>query len=380
MRKDDLVRSVIRAARAKVRSSSATIRCKSERRPAKKTAARASRPSAKVAVKATGGEGASGRRKLRPKSPQVIARIQKASEERARQKDLASMVKDGNGANGKSNPKAGGGGARAKTRKDRIVLLVRDAYWLQAVWELTRQSVDRAQAAMAAQWHTARPVLRLLEVDGGATTSTAERVVREIGIHGGVSTWYIDLQGPPRCYRADIGYLAANGRFFSLARSNAVTPPRPSNGDRAEENWSDLADDCEKIYALSGGYSDDVGRSDVQSLFEERLGRPVGSQAGLRYGVGADRMLSRRRDFLFEVDAEIIVFGATRPNARVTLAGAPVKLRPDGTFSARLALPDRRQVLPVVASSADGIEQRTVVLAVERNTKVMEPMIRETPE
>jgi hypothetical protein len=38
-------------------------------------------------------------------------------------------------------------------------------------------------------------------------------------------------------------------------------------------------------------------------------------------------------------------------------------------------LPDKRQVLPVVASSADGIESRTVVLAVERNTKTMEPIV-----
>jgi len=30
-----------------------------------------------------------------------------------------------------------------------------------------------------------------------------------------------------------------------------------------------------------------------------------------------------------------------------------------------------------VACSADGVEQRTVVLAVERNTKVMEPLIRD---
>ena len=46
----------------------------------------------------------------------------------------------------------------------------------------------------------------------------------------------------------------------------------------------------------------------------------------------------------------------------------------------RFALPDRRQVVPVVASSGDGVEQRTVVLAVERNTKVMEPVLREHDE
>jgi len=61
----------------------------------------------------------------------------------------------------------------------------------------------------------------------------------------------------------------------------------------------------------------------------------------------------------------------------VTLGGEPVALRPDGTFTVRLSMPDKRQVLPVVASSSDGVEQHTVVLAIERNTKVMEPLIRE---
>jgi hypothetical protein len=40
-------------------------------------------------------------------------------------------------------------------------------------------------------------------------------------------------------------------------------------------------------------------------------------------------------------------------------------------------MPDKRQVLPVVACTRDGVEQRTIVIAVERNTKVLEPMVRE---
>jgi hypothetical protein len=42
-----------------------------------------------------------------------------------------------------------------------------------------------------------------------------------------------------------------------------------------------------------------------------------------------------------------------------------------------MSLPNQRQVIPVVASSPDGAEQRTVILALERNTKVMEPVVRE---
>ena len=94
-------------------------------------------------------------------------------------------------------------------------------------------------------------------------------------------------------------------------------------------------------------------------------------------GVGSDAASFRKPQFAFHVDAELIVYGQTRPDAYVTLAGQPVKLRSDGTFTVRRAMPDRREVLPVVAGSGDGLEQRTVILAIERNTKIMEPVHRE---
>ncbi|MGE3780034.1 MAG: DUF4912 domain-containing protein, partial [Pirellulaceae bacterium] len=316
------------------------------------------------------------------KSPRVTARIQMAHALRDREKNLATEAQASAEVKVVSFNGHGHGNAareihKSSVKKDRILLLVRDAYWIQAVWELTRQSVDRAQVALAQQWHAAKPVLRLIQLESNNTTSAVEQVARIIPIHGGVNTWFLDVSNSPKTFRVDIGYLTATGKFFSLARSNSVTTPRPGSGDGLENNWSDIANDCEKIYALSGGFSDEMATNELQEAFEERLGRPMGGAAGSRYGVGADKVFSRRSEFQFDVDAEMIIFGRARTNARVTLAGNPVKLRPDGTFAARLAMPDRRQVLPIVASSADGVEQRTVVIAVERNTKVMEPMLRE---
>ena len=86
------------------------------------------------------------------------------------------------------------------------------------------------------------------------------------------------------------------------------------------------------------------------------------------------------RDFHFQIDAELIVYGTTEPHAKVTLQGEPVTLRNDGTFTVRFSLPDSRQIIPAVASSADGTEERTIVLAVERNTKELEPMIHDSNE
>ena len=89
---------------------------------------------------------------------------------------------------------------------------------------------------------------------------------------------------------------------------------------------------------------------------------------------------SLSRGFHFEIDAELIVYGSTEPNAKVTLQGEHVQLRPDGSFTVRFSMPDCRQIIPAVASSYDGVEERTVVLAVERNTKELEPMIHDGNE
>ncbi len=263
--------------------------------------------------------------------------------------------------------------------RDRIIVMVRDPYWLHCYWELTRAAVKRAEAALGADWHGARPVLRLLDVTSEDTTSASEAVVRDIDIHGGVRNWYVDVNNPPRSYRIDIGYLAKNGRFYVLARSNVVTTPRAGVSDRIDENWADVQHQYEKIYAMSGGYDPTASSLELKQLFEERLRRPMGSPAVTSFGSGAFQG-GKPRKFWFHLDAELIVYGATEPNAKVTLQGDPVSLRPDGTFTMRFSLPDARQIIPATAVSHDGVEERTIVLAVERNTKSLEPMIHDGSE
>lgn len=264
--------------------------------------------------------------------------------------------------------------------KDRIVAMVRDPYWLHCYWELTRQSVKRAESALGQEWHGAKPILRVLDVGSHDTSSASESIVRDIDIHGGCNNWYIDVNNPPRSFRVDIGYLSRSGRFYVLARSNVVSTPRAGVSDVIDENWADLdPKKADRIYAMSGGYDPTASSLELKQLFEERLRRPLGSPAVTSFGSGA-WLPGRGRKFWFQLDAELIVYGATEPRARVTLQGEPVKLRSDGTFTMRFSLPDSRQIIPAVAVSADGIEERTIVLAVERNTKQLEPLIHDNGE
>ena len=267
--------------------------------------------------------------------------------------------------------------------KDRIVVMVRDPYWLHCYWELTRHAIQRAEAALGQEWHGAKPILRLLDVSSHGESSSSEAPLRDIDIHGGCNNWYIDVSSPPRSYRIDIGYLAKSGRFYVLARSNVVTTPRAGVSDVIDENWADIdAKKADRIYAMSGGFDPTgVGSSlELKQLFEERLRRPLHSPAVTSFGSGALMSGGKSRQFWFQLDAELIVYGATDASARVTLQGEPIKLRPDGTFTMRFSLPDGRQIIPAVATAPDGMEERTIVLAVERNTKALEPLIHDGTE
>jgi uncharacterized protein len=76
-----------------------------------------------------------------------------------------------------------------------------------------------------------------------------------------------------------------------------------------------------------------------------------------------------QKGFWFNINAELIVYGATEPAARVTIGGRRIRLRPDGTFSYRFALPDGFYTLPIEATATRG-DQRAARLEFFRQTQL----------
>jgi hypothetical protein len=75
--------------------------------------------------------------------------------------------------------------------------------------------------------------------------------------------------------------------------------------------------------------------------------------------------------FWFNVNAELVIYGATEPNAAVTVGGRRIVLRSDGTFSCRFALPDGDYPLLLAATSIRG-EARQAELRFSRHTMYSE--------
>ena len=68
------------------------------------------------------------------------------------------------------------------------------------------------------------------------------------------------------------------------------------------------------------------------------------------------------------VNAEVIFYGGTHPQAKVTIGGRPVQLQPDGSFRYHFKFPDNEFEIPIVAVSPDGVEIRSATLVLRRDT------------
>lgn len=258
---------------------------------------------------------------------------------------------------------------------DRIVVMVRDPYWIFTYWEITPETFSRARRELREEADGSKTVLRVYDISSIVFTGENANSQFDIEAVGGANNWYINTGRPNRSYCVDIGLLSPQGRYYTLARSNAAHMPRAGMSEEVDECWMSLEEEFERIYALSGGFQIGAGSLELREMMERQLRMQLASEAvGSLFSMAVPQ---KERGFWFVVNTELVVYGATQPGASVTIQEKPVSLRPDGTFSVRFALPDGEQVIPVTAQSPDGIEERTITPTVTRTTSVPEPVVKE---
>jgi uncharacterized protein len=103
------------------------------------------------------------------------------------------------------------------------------------------------------------------------------------------------------------------------------------------------------------------------------LGSAFGSEvtswlSGLGSSWSAQPFGQAGREFFMHVNAEVIFYGGTHPDAKVWIDGRQIQLAPDGTFRYHFRFPDAIYGIPILAESPDGVEQRSATLRFERGT------------
>lgn len=295
----------------------------------------------------------------------------------------------------------------------RIVLMPRDPQWAYCYWDVPNEHKEELRRQGGQQL-----ALRIYDITDINLNSQAAHNVQEYLCDEMAREWYIPIPVSDRDYTVDIGYRCADGRWLVLARSTSVRIPPVYPSDWIEDNFItvDWEEDLQaktvynlvppsKKQALSGTQ----GTQGTQSneIYEQIFGmtesteamriagslfgsmQQVPEQAVSSYifpsGVGmwalptasginmsgagfASAPPARPRKFWLVADAELIVYGATEPDATVTIGGRPIKLNPDGTFRFQMSFQDGVIDYPIVAVAADGEQTRSVHMNFERQT------------
>ncbi len=255
-------------------------------------------------------------------------------------------------------------------QKDRIVLQVRDPWWLHAYWEVTPQTFDCFRERLKDSFHAAKRALRVYDVSHIVFDGSNAHRFFDIEVGPDATNWYIDTGGPGRSWCVDFGIKLASGEFITIVRSNTVHTPLEGPSWITDEEWMIPDERFGRLYGMGFG----LGQSSpVGKAWQERVKRALFSgilaSPGITSAASPVKKLPKARTFWLVVDCELIDYGATEPDAAVTVQGKPIALRPDGTFTLRFALPDGKQVIPVHAVSNDREEERTITPLVTRETK-----------
>jgi hypothetical protein len=304
----------------------------------------------------------------------------------------------------------------------KLFLAARDPHWLYAHWDLTREQ----QLKVNAQSSDGHLVLRVYsqKIEGHPTY--------EIHVHPESRHWFTHVERAGDSYVAELGYYSALGKWMRISvSSGTMTPPDAISPETDTEfatipfefpfaklmeiiknavcenlplaqaveelrrhghpdlprvtasspspfpaTWTPQQEQAlEKVINIDSVRRVWMGSLEITELIRRKLSHEISSLGVSSFGVSSLSSpfggMEKSKGFWFNVNAELIIYGATEPNAKVTLGGHEIKLRPDGTFSFRFALPDGKYDLPAVAISADGDDARAADLKFSRETEYL---------
>jgi hypothetical protein len=304
----------------------------------------------------------------------------------------------------------------------RIVLMPRDPQWAYTYWDIPHTHKDELRRQGGS-----RLALRFYDVTDIDVMSQSPHSLQQYECDEMAREWYLPIPVSDRDYVAEIGYLCNDGRWLVLARSLPVHIPPVYPSDWVEDHFitvdwqADLhgqtmmtlkhpsrraAESANAIYDSVFAMTESAEAQRVAgSLFgsmqqvpasmapEQAVssyvfpsgaglwavpgaGIPTTSGMGLNVsgltmsgaGFSASAPPIRPRKFWLVADAELIVYGATEPDATVTIGGKPIKLNSDGTFRFQMSFQDGNIDYPIMAVAADGEQTRSVHMTFDRAT------------
>jgi hypothetical protein len=269
----------------------------------------------------------------------------------------------------------------------RVVFLPRDPQWAYVFWEISEQDRQQAFKAGASQL-----CLRVADVTGMSNGGSHPHTLQEVPVDSHATEWYLPVPLSDRDYRVELGYRVSGGGWISLAFSSVARVPALHPSEQILDQFVPFSLDTppstitpqtlpssdnglhERLYQTATTGTRRLGRgSEAFHELDQVSGAGLNaSGAGLwasgRSESGSGVVAPRQRSFWLVADAELIVYGATDPSAKLSIGGEEVPLSSDGTFRIQVPFRDGQQVYAIEAVAADGEQKRNITLDFERTT------------
>ena len=272
----------------------------------------------------------------------------------------------------------------------RVVFLPRDPQWAYVFWEISDADRRRAQSEGAAHLS-----LRLADVTGLQDGSAHPHTLQEVPVDSHSTEWYLPVPLCDRDYRVELGFRSRN-QWISLAYSSVARVPALHPSDQILDQFVPFSLEAAApaptpvtppAEPSDSGLHERLYQSATTHFRSRRVGSEVlheqetipgvqrrlsDSGAGLwasgRNESGVGGVAPRQRTFWLVADAELIVYGATDPSARLTIGGEEVPLSSDGTFRIQVPFRDGEQMYKIEATAVDGVQKRNITLDFKRAT------------
>ena len=277
---------------------------------------------------------------------------------------------------------------RPSSANTSVVFLPRDPQWAYVFWDISQSDRASALATGASQL-----CLRVADVTGLPGGSAHPHTLQEVVVDSHATEWYLPVPLCDRDYRVELGYRKGSGGWISLAFSSVARVPAQHPSEQILDQFVPFSLDTapailptpvepadaglhERLYQTARARWRSLGRGSeafhelhAAGLDTSELNTSgAGIWASGRNASGIGGVASRQRSFWLVADAELIVYGATDPAARLTIGGEEVPLSADGTFRVQVPFRDGQQLYPIEAVAADGEQKRNITLEFSRST------------
>jgi hypothetical protein len=160
----------------------------------------------------------------------------------------------------------------------KIVILVRDPWWIFAYWEIRREAEeDLIKKIKIDGDDPAKTILRVYDVTGVNFNGKNAHSHFDIELRGLPNNWYINVGSPDRSWIVDIGIATVKGSFYLLARSNTVRTPGYGMSEKLDAEWMTPEEDYWKMFGLSGGFGVGKGSMEVREMVRKRFEEQITS-------------------------------------------------------------------------------------------------------